>query len=72
MFYGTHDTTGGNIGDSNCSMGRIAWFDAQARKRMRAHDGMLGAYTRAMSAGAGCWAGVQLLWSCCGAAVQLL
>ena len=26
------DTTNGNTGDSWCSMGRIAWFDAHARK----------------------------------------
>ena len=32
IYYGPKDTTGGNIGDSRCSMGRIAWFDAHARK----------------------------------------
>jgi hypothetical protein len=31
-WYGTNDTTHGNTGDSWCSMGRIAWFDAHARK----------------------------------------
>lgn len=31
-WYGPADTTGGNTGDSWCSMGRIAWFDAHARK----------------------------------------
>jgi hypothetical protein len=31
-WYGTSDTTHGNVGDSWCSMGRIAWFDAHARK----------------------------------------
>ena len=34
MSTGKKDTTHGNIGDSNCSMGRIAWFDAHARKRV--------------------------------------
>jgi len=33
LYYGKHDTTGGNIGDSWCTMGRIGWFDALARKR---------------------------------------
>jgi len=32
VFYGKSDTTHGNTGDSNCSMGRIAWFDSHARK----------------------------------------
>lgn len=32
-YYGKHDTTAGNIGDSWCSMGRIGWFDALSRKR---------------------------------------
>jgi hypothetical protein len=32
-YYGPKDTLNGNIGDSRCSMGRIAWFDAHARKR---------------------------------------
>lgn len=32
-YYGPDDTTHGNIGDSWCSMGRIGWFDALARKR---------------------------------------
>eukprot|EP01062_Namystynia_karyoxenos_P056453 TRINITY_DN47418_c0_g1_i1.p1 TRINITY_DN47418_c0_g1~~TRINITY_DN47418_c0_g1_i1.p1 ORF type:complete len:912 (+),score=201.92 TRINITY_DN47418_c0_g1_i1:73-2736(+) len=32
-YYGKEDTTGGNIGDSWCSMGRIGWFDALARRR---------------------------------------
>ena len=34
VYYGKNDTTGGNIGDSRCSMGRIAWFDGHARKKM--------------------------------------
>ena len=29
IYYGPKDTTGGNIGDSRCSMGRIAWFDGK-------------------------------------------
>jgi len=33
LYYGKDDTTDGNIGDSWCSMGRIGWFDALARKR---------------------------------------
>jgi hypothetical protein len=33
-YYGKADTTSGNTGDSNCSMARIAWFDAHARKRI--------------------------------------
>jgi len=33
IYYGKNDTTDGNIGDSWCSMGRIGWFDALARKR---------------------------------------
>ena len=35
IWYGPDDTTGaphGNIGDSCSAMGRIAWFDAKARK----------------------------------------
>lgn len=32
IYYGKHDTTGGNVGDSCSAMGRIAWFDAKARK----------------------------------------
>jgi hypothetical protein len=32
IWYGKHDTTSGNIGDSSSAMGRIAWFDAKARK----------------------------------------
>eukprot|EP01052_Picozoa_sp_SAG31_P024702 SAG31_NODE_2119_length_6406_cov_2.443317_3_plen_112_part_00 len=35
IWYGPRDTTGaphGNIGDSCSAMGRIAWFDAKARK----------------------------------------
>jgi len=32
-YYGKHDTTHGNTGDSWCSMGRVGWFDALARKR---------------------------------------
>jgi len=32
IYYGKDDTTGGNIGDSASAMGRIAWFDAKARK----------------------------------------
>jgi len=31
--YGYSNTTGGNMGDSWCSMGRIGWFDALARQR---------------------------------------
>ena len=27
VYYGKHDTTGGNIGDSASAMGRIAWSD---------------------------------------------
>lgn len=34
VFYGTDDTVGGNLGDSWCSMGRIALFDARGRKRV--------------------------------------
>jgi hypothetical protein len=33
QYYGKHDTTDGNTGDSWCSMGRIGWFDALARQR---------------------------------------
>ena len=32
IWYGKHDTTHGNIGDSSSAMGRIAWFDGKARK----------------------------------------
>ena len=32
-YYGAEDTTNGNQGDSWCSMARIGWFDAHARKR---------------------------------------
>ena len=38
-YYGKHDTTGGNIGDSASAMGRIAWFDAKARKVVGDVDG---------------------------------
>lgn len=31
-YYGPGDTTHGNIGDSACAMGRIAYFDSHARK----------------------------------------
>jgi len=31
-WYGPNDTTDGNTGDSWCAMGRVAWFDANARK----------------------------------------
>ena len=34
IYYGPSDTTHGNVGDSWCSMARIAWFDAHARKRL--------------------------------------
>lgn len=43
-YYGKDDTTHGNVGDSWCSMGRIGWFDALARKRygdQKTFDGML-------------------------------
>lgn len=33
VYYGKEDTTHGNVGDSWCSMGRIGWFDALARKK---------------------------------------
>lgn len=33
VYYGKSDTTHGNVGDSWCSMGRIAWFDAHARAK---------------------------------------
>ena len=33
-WYGPADTTHGNVGDSWTSMGRIAWFDAHARKQV--------------------------------------
>jgi hypothetical protein len=32
VYYGEQDTTHGNVGDSWCSMGRIALFDGHARK----------------------------------------
>lgn len=32
IWYGPHDTTSGNVGDSSSAMGRIAWFDSKARK----------------------------------------
>ena len=41
-YYGPTDTTGaphGNVGDSWCAMGRIAWFDALSRKRYGDVDG---------------------------------
>ena len=31
-YYGENDVTDGNTGDSWCAMGRIAWFDALARR----------------------------------------
>jgi len=34
-YYGRRDTRDGNIGDSSCAMGRIAWFDALSRERFR-------------------------------------
>eukprot|EP00043_Microstomoeca_roanoka_P000963 m.30236 g.30236 ORF g.30236 m.30236 type:complete len:789 (+) comp10587_c0_seq1:120-2486(+) len=34
VYYGPDDTVNGNIGDSYTAMGRIAWFDAHARKRV--------------------------------------
>ena len=37
-YYGEDDTTNGNTGDSWCSMGRIAYFDAHARKRLGSVD----------------------------------
>ena len=40
-YYGPNDTTHGNIGDSRCSMGRIAWFDAHARKIDRTKGSLL-------------------------------
>jgi hypothetical protein len=36
IYYGPNDTTNGNTGDSDCAMGRIAWFDALSRKRYNA------------------------------------
>lgn len=33
-WYGKKDTINGHVGDSWCSMGRIAWFDGHARKRV--------------------------------------
>lgn len=38
-YYGPKDTTMGNTGDSACGMGRIAWFDALARRRLGDNDG---------------------------------
>ena len=38
VYYGPDDTTGGNTGDSWCSMGRIALFDALGRKRFGAQQ----------------------------------
>ena len=46
-YYGPKDTTGGNIGDSRCAMGRIAWFDAHARKRLNTEDSLT-AFNRAL------------------------
>jgi hypothetical protein len=37
-FYGKDDTTHGNVGDSWCAMGRIALFDARARRRVGGRD----------------------------------
>lgn len=37
-YYGEEDTTNGNQGDSWCSMARIGWFDAHARKRFGTQD----------------------------------
>lgn len=51
-WYGKQDTTHGNVGDSWCAMGRIAWFDAHARKLMgraadrAAFDAQLGLLSR--------------------------
>ncbi|GBG32963.1 Hypothetical Protein FCC1311_091892 [Hondaea fermentalgiana] len=33
IYYGPKDTASGNVGDSACAMGRIAWFNALARRR---------------------------------------
>jgi len=38
VYYGPDDTTDGNVGDSNCSMARIGWFDALGRKRLGSRD----------------------------------
>ena len=38
IYYGEEETTGGNTGDSWCSMGRIAWFDSWGRKRFGTAD----------------------------------
>lgn len=38
IYYGTDDTTNGNIGDSWCSMGRIGWFDSIGRKLYGTND----------------------------------
>jgi hypothetical protein len=40
IYYGKNDTTGGNVGDSRCSMGRIAWFDAHARKLINTNSSL--------------------------------
>ena len=40
VYYGKKDTTSGNTGDSWCSMGRIAWFDAHARKLLGSTDAL--------------------------------
>lgn len=40
VYYGKKDTTSGNTGDSWCSMGRIAWFDAHARKLLGSDDAL--------------------------------
>eukprot|EP00055_Hartaetosiga_balthica_P004148 m.10318 g.10318 ORF g.10318 m.10318 type:complete len:814 (-) comp3651_c0_seq2:140-2581(-) len=34
VYYGPKDTVNGNIGDSATAMGRIAWFESHARKRI--------------------------------------
>ena len=38
-YYGENDVTDGNTGDSWCAMGRIAWFDALARRAAGDVDG---------------------------------
>jgi len=38
-YYGNDDVTSGNVGDSWCAMGRIAWFDALSRRRYGDLDG---------------------------------
>ena len=35
VYYGPHDTTNGNVGDSWCAMARNGWFDALARQQTR-------------------------------------